>query len=60
MVKVWDKKSDGAKLTKLFLKKGRVGLDCNRRDVDYIDVVRSKHFSFVQLKKNRSDLQEKG
>ena len=49
----WDKKIDGAKLTALFQKprrdRGRV--DANRKDKEYINAVREKHFPLVPLKK---------
>lgn len=48
----WDKKIDGAKLTALFQKprrdRGRV--DANRKDKEYINAVREKHFPLVPLK----------
>ena len=48
MVKTWDKKIDGSKLTSLFeLKRSRGGLDCNRRDKDYIEAIRKKNFPIV-------------
>ena len=48
MVKTWDKKTDGSKLTSLFeLKRSRGGLDCNRRDKEYIEKIRKKHFPLV-------------
>ena len=48
MVKAWDKKIDGAKLTSLFeLRRSRGGLDCNRRDKDYIEAIRKKYFPLV-------------
>ena len=48
MVKAWDKKTDGTKLTSLFeLKRSRGGLDCNRRDREYIKVIQNKNFPLV-------------
>jgi len=43
-----DKKTDGAKLTGLFeQKRSRGGLDCNRRDKEYIAKIRKKNFPLV-------------
>ena len=50
ILKIWDKKSNRSKLIKLFLKKIREGLGCNRRDVDHIEVVRANHFHLVASK----------
>ena len=48
MVKTWDKKTDGSKLTSSFeLKRSRGGLDCNRRDKEYIESTRKKYFPLV-------------
>ena len=48
MSKTWDKKTDGSKLTSLLeLIKSKGGLDCNRRDKDYIEKKRTKHFPLV-------------
>ena len=48
MVKTWDKKTDGSKLSSLFeLKRSRGGLDYNRRDKDYIEAIRKKYFPLV-------------
>ena len=48
MVEAWDKKTDGTKLTGLFVqKRSRGGLDCNRRDKEYIEKIRKKHFPLV-------------
>ena len=48
MVKTWDKKTDGSKLSSVFeLKRSRGGLDYNRRDKDYIEATRKKHFPLV-------------
>ena len=48
MVEAWDKKTDGTKLTGLFVqKRSRGGLDCNRRDKEYIEKIRKNHFPLV-------------
>ena len=47
----WSKKLDGGKLSDLFNKKrNRGGLDCNRKDKDYIEKIRKKHFPLVPYK----------
>ena len=47
----WNKKVDGAKLSALFQQKNnRGGLDCNRREKEYIEAVRVKHFPLIPLK----------
>ena len=47
----WDKKNDGSKLNNLFTKrKNQGGLDYRRRDRDYIEASRVKHFPTVNRK----------
>ena len=47
----WNKKVDGAKLSVLFQqKKIREGLDCNRREKEYIEATRVKHFLLIPFK----------
>jgi len=47
----WDKKNDGSKLNNLFTKrKNQGGLDYRRRDRDYIEAARAKHFPTVNSK----------
>ena len=57
----WDKKIDGAKLTALFQKprrdRGRV--DANRKDKEYINAVRVKHFPLVPLKSSHRFTRER-
>ena len=48
MVKIWDKNTNGSKFTNLFeLRRSRGGLDCNRRDKEYIEATRKKYFPLV-------------
>ena len=48
---VWDKKNDRAKLNNLFAKrKYQGGLDFRRKDRDYIEAARAKHFPTVNSK----------
>ena len=50
MVK-WDKKNDNAKLFDLFSRRGdRDGLDYRRRDKEYIEAARAKHFPKMKSK----------
>ena len=50
MVK-WDKKNDNAKLFDLFSKReDRNGLDYRRRDKEYIEAARAKHFPKMKTK----------
>ena len=47
----WDKKNDGAKLFNLFKKRDdRGGLDFRRRDKEYIEAARVKHFPKMKSK----------
>ena len=47
----WNKKTDGAKLSELFqMKRNRGGLDYNRREKEYIEASRLKHFPFTPFK----------
>ena len=47
----WNKKVDVAKLSALFQQKNsRGGLDCNRREKEYIEATRVKHFPLIPFK----------
>ena len=47
----WNKKVDGAKLSALFQQKNhRGGLDCNRREKEYIEATQVKHFPLIPFK----------
>ena len=47
----WNKTIDDAKLSELFQKKrNRGGLDCNRREKEYIEASRLKKFPFTSFK----------
>jgi len=60
MSKTWDKKTDGSKLTSLFeLIKSKGGLDCKRRDKDYIEKKTNEALSSCPITKLRYN-QEKG
>ena len=50
----WSKKLDGGKLTDLVNKKNRGGLDCNRKDKNYIEKFRKTHFPLVPYNNSNS------